>query len=81
MSDPHNLAFGPPVFSDEEREAIASFYVTWEDVCEKTPSQLPELTVLFQDPMWQRLRDAAAEAAQVFAERGRLPEEQEITDP
>jgi len=57
-----------------------SFHATWDDVCGKTSSQLPELPLLFDNPQWHRLRDAAAHAAEVFARRGRLSEEQEIAD-
>ena len=78
VDDPVSRDFVPPVFTVEERAAIASFHSVWVEVAENTPGQLPPLEETLQLPAWDRLRVAAERTLGVFNRRGRLPEEQGI---
>ena len=69
----------PPVFSQEEVAAITDFQAVWDDVCDKTPNPLPDLTTLQQSELWSRLREAARDSLAVFARRGRFPDDEPLT--
>jgi hypothetical protein len=79
VPDPSDPAFAGPVFSVAERDAISRFHKVWDEMTSSTPEPLPTLDALFETAEWQRLRDSALEALQVFLVRGRLPENQEIS--
>ena len=68
-----------PVFSQEEVAAITTFHAVWEDVCDKTPNPLPDLSALQQGDHWSRLRDAACDSLAVLARRGRFPDDAPLT--
>jgi len=78
VRDPADPWYGPPVFSLEERAAIASFDATLNEVCDGTPRALPPIEDLVLHPTWERLRAAAEAALHVFRVRGLLSEEEEI---
>jgi len=77
----HRPDFPPitsPVFSREEREAIAAFHQTWNAVADSTPNLLPSIEETLALPQWRELATAAARALQAFGVRGRLPEDREV---
>jgi hypothetical protein len=75
VDDPRADWLRDPAFSEDERQGVADFHATWEEVSARTPDPLPELEVLFGTPEWQRLRLAAANALGIFARRGKLSED------
>ena len=64
-----------PVFTEAERNAVRQFEVVWGQVCAATLDPMPELLELQSSDQWRMLRDAARRASEVFAERGKLPED------
>ena len=78
VQDPNDPQFGPPVFTSDERAAIAAFHHVWGEVAERTPSPMPPLEETLLLPEWKRLHDAAERALVVFNRRGPLSEEREI---
>ena len=70
---------GPPVFSRAEIEAMKKFHATWDLVADHVSGR-PRLEEVQTLPEWVQLRDAAAEALSVFSVRGRLPEDEEMSD-
>jgi hypothetical protein len=68
-----------PVFSAAERQAILEFHRVWNEVCESTPNPLPPLEKLFTNPAWERLRESAERTLLALAERGKLPEDEEVS--
>lgn len=66
--------FVEPVFSAEERNAIAQFAAVWRGIADGAPHPLPPLEVLFATPNWQALQRAAAALLAVFLLRGRSDE-------
>lgn len=77
VSGPLDPALVEPVFSTSERSAIGRFHAVWDDVVKGTPNPLPRLDDLFVTVEWQRLRDAAFAALQVFLVRGKLSENED----
>jgi hypothetical protein len=67
-----------PVYTADETAAILQFDSVLKSSLRELPHDLPELEVLFQDPIWQRLRDGASAALAVFRQRGKLSEEIEV---
>jgi hypothetical protein len=65
-----------PVFSAEERSAIAQFDALWKDVTARLPQPLPGIDALCAQPEWQQLQQGAATLLQIFYRRGKLSEEQ-----
>ena len=55
-----------------EQDAVLRYNAVWGEVWAGLPPVLPSLDVLFLDPSWVRLRDAADAAFAVFAVRGRM---------
>lgn len=76
--DPRSPDYGPPVFSEEEHEAILTYHLVWDDVAEKTPNPLPILEETLRLSARIELRDAALQTLGVFMRRGRLPEDREV---
>lgn len=70
--------YGPPVFSIAEVEAMRSFQSTFETTVRELPKRLPPLKEAQALLAWQRLRDAAAVALQIFEKRGMLSEDEPI---
>ncbi len=64
-------AYLPPVFSNEERDAMLSFHASLERICSLLPEPLPTFDELAANREWQQLCEAAAAAAAVFRHRGR----------
>jgi hypothetical protein len=68
-------------YSDEEIEALRNVHADWTWVGDHTPNPLPELAEVQRLPAWQRLRDAAGTALDVFLVRGRMPDDDLIYRP
>ena len=62
--------FAPPVYSDEECEAIKRYGRAWEVVAAATPGETPSLEEFIGTPEWRRLKQTAEEALSVFQRRG-----------
>jgi hypothetical protein len=71
--------YGAPVFSRAEVEAMKKFHTTWELAADCLGGR-PRLEEVQRLPEWIQLRDAAAEALSVFSVRGKLPEDEEMSD-
>ena len=71
--------YGSPVFSRAEVEAMKKFHATWDLVADCVDGR-PRLEEVQKVSEWARLRDAAAEALSVFSMRGKLPEDEEMSD-
>ena len=71
-------AYGPPVFSLDEQNALELYHSTWLSVCDDTRERRPALETLIGTEPWERLRIAAQGVLVVFAHRGRLDEDREI---
>lgn len=70
--------YAPPVFSNEESEAIRRFHRVWEGVADQTPEPMPHsIELLIGSPAWHRLMDAAQAALAVFLMRGRFDQDVE----
>ncbi len=77
VSEAWEMELVEPVFSYEERLAIAQFYSIWKTVTEHTPDPLPDLEVMLTLPVWEQLRDGADALLIAFGKRGKLSEERE----
>jgi hypothetical protein len=64
-----------PVFSADERVAMARFGKIWKMETAQLPDPVPPLETAMALPQWQRLCSAAAALLAVFGRRGRLSEE------
>jgi hypothetical protein len=71
--------YGPPVFSRAEAEAMKRFHATWDLAADRVDGW-PRLEEVQGLPEWVQLRDAAAEVLSVFSVRGKLPEDEEMSD-
>ncbi len=67
---------GAPVFSKAECGALAFYEGAWKYVSDAMPDD--PLEELIGTKVWEQLREAAERARQVFAERGKMPEDKEI---
>lgn len=70
--------FVDPVFTYDERAAIAAFDASWGEVADTLPDVEPDLESLAESSAWRLLRGAAAKALAVLRIRGKLPEDDEI---
>lgn len=71
--------FVDPVFSQEEREAIGSFHITWDEVAEALPDEQPDLAWLAKSADWERLKAAAVSCHKILIRGGKFSEEHEIS--
>lgn len=62
--------FDPPVYSAEECEAIERYGRSWDVVVAATPEEMPSLEEFIGTPEWERLKQAAEDALNVFQRRG-----------
>lgn len=70
--------YGPPVFSEDERQAVRSFQSVWLAVADDTPNPMPHsIDLLLGTPVWARLMAGAQAALAVFERRGRFDEDVE----
>lgn len=70
--------FPPPVFTENERAALAKVNAAWLAFTNVTPRKIfDEKQALFL-PEWLALLTACSVATKVFSERGRFSEEYEI---
>ena len=63
-----------PAFTPDEIGAMRRFQRVWEDVCNATPSDLPDLDELLPTPSWRQLAAGAEQALAVFMRSGPRPE-------
>jgi hypothetical protein len=77
--EPWLKQYVPPVFSDDERQAILSFHRTWDAVSAGLAWSQTNFDELAGNPEWERLRTAAASALAVFQRRGKCSEDEEIS--
>jgi hypothetical protein len=68
------------VLSADERAALCTFQAVWEIAANALPNGYPALSIVQQLPEWDRLRGEASRALDVFALRGKMPEDDEIAD-
>jgi hypothetical protein len=69
--------YRPPVFSDDENEAIRVFHRIWSETADNTPSPMPSLDELAGTPVWGRFIAAALKALEVFQRRGHFSQDVE----
>jgi hypothetical protein len=67
-----------PVFTSEERLALARFHSVMLEVVDALPRNIPDLGTFQTLPAWTRLQQAATQALATFATRGVLDEDVEI---
>lgn len=63
------------VYSAAEIEALENVQRVWADAADAVPDDYPTLDSVQRLPAWQRLRDEACAALEIFARRGRLSED------
>ena len=54
------------IYSEGEIRAVHDFQLVFERTCKSLPNRQPVLEVLFEEPYWKNLRDAAALALKEF---------------
>lgn len=70
--------YSPPVFSEDERQALRNFQSIWLTVANETPDPMPHsIELLLGTPIWARLMDGAQTALATFEMRGRFDEDAE----
>ena len=67
-----------PTFSESERDAITQFQAIWQDTHNNLVRPLPVLEYIQIAPAWQQLRVAAETCLQVFMQRGKLSDIEEV---
>ena len=67
------------VYSPEEIEAIRQFHRVWDAAANAIADNYPSLADVHALPEWEQLRRAAASARDVFARRGTMPEDREVS--
>jgi hypothetical protein len=72
-------AYPDPVFTAQERAAMADFELAWQAAAESTSNPMPDLATLSTMPVWQHFVASAQAALAIFQIRGRLPEEEAAT--
>ena len=78
VTDAASDDFSAPVYSPEERQAVATFQEVWSKVVVTTPNSMPPLEETLRLDEWDKLRSAAEATLGIFRIRGRLPEDEEI---
>jgi hypothetical protein len=76
--DPRSDSNVLALYSSHEVGAIRRFHQVCEAVAEQVPDDWPTLEEAQGMSEWGRLREEAAAARQVFARRGRMPEDLEV---
>ena len=74
---PENTHYGPPVFSQQEMDALRAYDAALNSICDRLPEWPPELDVVQTWPEWHELREAASRALVAFEARGRFSEDHE----
>jgi hypothetical protein len=65
--------YSPPVYSEEESEAMRGFHQVWLGVADEIAHPTPHtIEALIGTPVWNRLMAAPFDAVAVFDRRGRL---------
>ena len=77
VASPDLSWFQEPVFSRQEKDAIATFYSVWDAAAEATEEDIFDAAKLSQQEAWIRFQQEAAGALKTFLERGRFSEEEE----
>ncbi len=73
-------SYVPPVFTLPERDAILKFHAVWDEVASSVPREAVIVDDVAQSAPWQRLGEAAQAALAIFATRGKLPEDHEVSE-
>lgn len=76
--DPRTDAKHLSVFSAEEVRAMCEFQGVFDAVVRALPKDLPTIRDMQALPAWNHLRIAASKASEVFAVRGKMPEDDEV---
>ncbi len=69
-----------PTFSEFERDAITQFQAIWQETHNTLVRPLPALEYIQLAPAWQQLRVAAETCLQVFMQRGKLSDIEEVIE-
>lgn len=76
--DPRTDAKHLSVFSAEEVRAMCEFQGVFDAVVKAVPNDFPTISDVQALPAWNHLRIAASQAGEVFAVRGKMPEDDEV---
>ena len=68
-----------PIFTVAERNAMAAFDLTWQLAVRVTSGDMPSISSLRTTSYWQELTASASSAFSLFMQRGKLPEDREVT--
>ncbi len=77
-TDPRTDGKHLSVFSVDEVRAMCEFQGVLDDVVKAVPNDFPTISDVQESPAWNHLRIAASKAREVFAERGKMPEDDEV---
>jgi hypothetical protein len=77
-TDPRTDAKHLSVFSAEEVRAMREFQGVFDGVVKALPNDSPTISDVQALPAWNHLRIAASKASEVFAVRGKMPEDDEV---
>jgi hypothetical protein len=77
--DPRRSQALAAVYSPDEVQALRDYHGAWEIAADAIPDDYPSLAAVQALPEWEQLTEAAASAGSVFARRGKLPEDQEVS--
>jgi hypothetical protein len=75
--DPRRQSDLPHVYSPDEVVAIRDYQSVWDLTADALPDPYPSLADVQAMPEWETLRRAAEMASEVFARRGKFPEDRE----
>ena len=65
-------------YSPDELAALEAFHAVWDRAADALPDDFPRVATARALPEWDEMRRAAAAALEVFAVRGRMPEDHEV---
>lgn len=71
--------FPAPVFSEQEKVLLMRTSVAMQAFCDATPNGVPNTPETLQLSQWRAVTAAARQALQALMERGRMPEDRELT--
>jgi hypothetical protein len=75
--DPRRRQDLSEVYTPEEVEALQDYHQVWELAAAALPDTFPSVAEVQAMPEWENLRRSAELASEVFARRGKLPEDRE----
>jgi hypothetical protein len=77
--DPRRPEVLSAVYSPDEVQVLGHYHGVWEIAADAVPDDYPSLAAVQALPQWEHLTEAAASAGNVFARRGKLPEDQQVS--